>query len=342
MSATTQITTFSDAYTDLLNRVRAQTGVTATENQAKRYINIALHDMHIGTSDNLPWAERHATLVTQPNYSTGTLSVSRGGTAVTGSGTLWATNNDFAVNNVREGGKMVIAGSSEVYEVSAVGSDTALTLASAYVGSADASGDTYLYFEDEYSLASDFLRPVDVQLFSEKMSIALIPRTDFRRRFPRNATPGTPRTATLVSNFRLSTNAGPERRVVLHQPPNGAYAIPYNYITKNLANATSGTPLENLSSDDDEPIVYLRYRHVIVLHALYHWYRDKRDDKRSAEARQEYVDTMIRMTNDNEIGSPRPRIQPNMSIYRRSAERPWSGRHGRRHTVGSAFDELRE
>ena len=48
MSATSQLTTFSDLYTDLQNRVRVTTGVTATENQAKRYINIALHDLHLG------------------------------------------------------------------------------------------------------------------------------------------------------------------------------------------------------------------------------------------------------------------------------------------------------
>ena len=60
MSATSQLTTFSDLYTDLQNRVRAATGVTATENQAKRYINIALHDMALGFQYKMPWLEREA------------------------------------------------------------------------------------------------------------------------------------------------------------------------------------------------------------------------------------------------------------------------------------------
>ncbi len=45
MSATTQPKTFSDLYTSLLNKVREQTSVTATSNQAKAYINTALQDM---------------------------------------------------------------------------------------------------------------------------------------------------------------------------------------------------------------------------------------------------------------------------------------------------------
>jgi len=62
MAATDTPTTFTELYTALLNRVRADTSVTATANQAKRYINIALHDIHIGFGESFPWAERSAVL----------------------------------------------------------------------------------------------------------------------------------------------------------------------------------------------------------------------------------------------------------------------------------------
>ena len=52
-----QVTTFADLYTALSNRVRIQTAVTATENQAKAMINTALYDMHIGNGEKFPWAE---------------------------------------------------------------------------------------------------------------------------------------------------------------------------------------------------------------------------------------------------------------------------------------------
>ncbi|GAG28422.1 unnamed protein product, partial [marine sediment metagenome] len=80
MSSTSQVTTFLDLYTDLQNRAREQTGITATETQAKRYINIALHDMHLGQGEKYPWAERNGVIITQAQYTTGTIAVNKGGT----------------------------------------------------------------------------------------------------------------------------------------------------------------------------------------------------------------------------------------------------------------------
>src|SRR3990167_1892418 len=115
MSATTQVTTFSDLYTALEQAVRVSTGITATENQAKRAINMALHDMHLGLDYRLPWAERRAVIRTQDDYSTGTVTTTKGSTAVTGASTLWNTANDFSVNNARANGKIVFGGSRTPY-----------------------------------------------------------------------------------------------------------------------------------------------------------------------------------------------------------------------------------
>ena len=48
MSATTEVRTFSDIYTEILNKMRQPTNVVAISNQAKRYANTALHDMVFG------------------------------------------------------------------------------------------------------------------------------------------------------------------------------------------------------------------------------------------------------------------------------------------------------
>ena len=133
MAATEQPSTFSDLYTDLQNRTRTTLSVTATENRAKRYINIALHDLHVGFGEKLPWAEREAILVTQPEYTTGTLVATKGSTTITGTGTAWNTANDFSVNNMRAGGKIVIDGGPEVYTMSSVGGDTAGVLTSDWI-----------------------------------------------------------------------------------------------------------------------------------------------------------------------------------------------------------------
>ena len=102
MSTTSQLQTFSDLYLDLQNRVRVTTGSTATENQAKRYINVALHDMHLGFGEKFWWAERTGVLRTKVAYTTGTITIAKGSTTVTGSGTLWNTADDFSINNMVE------------------------------------------------------------------------------------------------------------------------------------------------------------------------------------------------------------------------------------------------
>lgn len=340
MGATTQVTTFSDLYTDLQNRVRAQTGVTATENQAKRYINIALHDMHIGFTEKMPWAERTAQLITQQDYTTGTLSINQGSTTITGSSTAWNTNNAFSVANMRAGGKITIDSNPEVYEISAVASDTSATLTSAFIDS-DVSGVSYVYFEDEYALDSDFLRPVSFTSFDINNEIQLIDRTQFRFQYPRNKTTGKPRVATIVDKA-FSGSTTPVRKVRFHKPPDDFYLIEYPFITNKLAVSSSGTAQANLSADADEPIVPLRYRHAIVFHALYHWYRDKRDDARSQEAKQEYTDIMLRIVADQEIGSKRPQIRPRLAPYKRKASKPYGRKGGGRFITGDRFDQLRD
>jgi hypothetical protein len=340
MSATSQVTTFSDLYTDLQNRVRATTSVTATENQAKRYVNIALHDMHIGFDYRFPWAERSAVLRTRPQYSTGTLTATKGSASITGSSTAWNTADDFSITNVRANGKIRIAGAIDPYTVLSVSTETSATLTSVFVETTT-SGATYVYYEDEYDLASDFLRPVDAQRFSDQMSIDLIGRTEFRRRYPANSTPGRPTVATIIDSAP-SGNTTPIRRVRLHPAPSTTIRIPYTYITGNLAVSSAGVAAANLSSDTDEPIVPLRYRHAIVFGALYHWYRDKKDDARTDAAKQEYIDLVMRMAGDMEVGAVRPQIRPRVQGYVRRAKRPYSGGAGRRYDVGGRFDRMED
>lgn len=323
MSSTSQVTTYSDLFTDLQNRCRVTTGVTATENQAKRYINIALHDLHIGFDYRFPWAERSAFLRTQAQYTTGTVTATKGSTTLTGSSTAWNTNNDFTVKNMRANGKVRIAGSLTPYTIESVGGDTAAVLTTKFVETT-VSGGAYVYYEDEYDLAADFLRPIDAQTFSDQLPIDLIGRTEFRRRYPVNSTPQRPAVATIIDSAP-SGNTTPVRRARLAPPPSTAILIPYTYITSSLAMSSLGVAQANLSADTDEPIVPLRYRHVLVLGALYHWYRDKKDDARSVSAKEEYVDLVMRMAGDMEVGSVRPQIRPRISGYSRSASRPWRG-----------------
>ena len=340
MSSTSQVTTYSDIYTDIQNRVRVTTGITATENQAKRYANTALQDIAFGTDYRLPWLERRAILRTHAPYTTGTVDISVGATTVTGTSSLWTTADSYGENNVRTTGKLTFSGANDIYRITSVTSDTVLAITERYIASAAADDASYIYFEDEYALASDFLRPVDFQMFSDDLNIRLISRRDWRMQYPRPNVSGRPRTACIL-DIGFSSSTTPVRRVQFYPYPDAVYSIPYTYITSNLAVSSSGTEASAMSSDTDEPNMPLRYRHLIVLHALYNWYRDKRDDARSQEAKAEYTDAMLRLLGDREVATHTvAQIQPRSEYYWGRAKRPYRQRGGRTIDINDQFDRM--
>ena len=311
MSVATQVTDLTDLRTDLLARLYEATGITATNNIADRLINIALHDIHLDPGNNFPWAVRRAQILTHARYTTGTVDITAAArTTVTGTSTLWNTAvTGMGFNNARVGGKMTFSGSPNVFEVSAVGSDTSITIADRWVDTAldDA---TYTYFEDEYALAADFWRLTDLRSFSDDMKIMTIGPQEFRRQFSRNSRTGRPLKATVIQ-LGFSSTTTPRYRVVFAPAPDIVYQIPYAYITTNLAVSSAGVEQTQLTAATDEPIIPLRYRHILVLHALYNWYRDRHDDTRSGEAKAEYVELMQRMTGDSHTAMDNPRFIPN-------------------------------
>lgn len=341
MSSTSQVTTFSDIYTDLQNRVRVATGISATETQAKRYANIALQDIHIGTDYTFPWTERRSTILTSAPYSTGTVAVTPGSSVATGTDTLWNTAGTYGVTNTAAGMKMRIAGATDLYSILTVSGDTLINLSQKYVGSAALTDAEYVSFKDEYALASDFLRPIDFALFSSDWSIPLLDRKEFRRLHVRGNISGKPTSASIL-DLSFSGSTTPVRKVVLYPYPDQVYIIPYSYVTSNLVVTSAGVEQSAMSSDTDEPIMPLRYRHVIVLHALMNWYRDKRDDARSQEAKAEFGELMTRMISDHDMGTHnRVRIQPNEGLYRAHAVRPYRRQGGTRYSVSDRFDSFR-
>ena len=136
-------------------------------------------------------------------------------------------------------------------------------------------------------------------------------------------------------------NVIPVRRVRFYRPPSEAFVIPYSFVTNKFAVTSSGVAAQSLSDDSDEPIVPFAYRHCIVLHALYNWYRDKKDDDRATTAKREYEQLMERIASATEVGGIRPRIEPRMGPYRRAASLPYRSGNNGRYTTGDRFDQLR-
>lgn len=342
MSSTESPRDFADLYTALINRVRENTGDTATVVVAKRSINEGLVDFHLGHDYKMRWAEVRANLYTHANYSTGTVTVTSNSATVTGASTAWQDTDNLGRDNVRAPGKIKFSGSSNIYRVQSVASSTSLTLADAYPGDTEA-GVAYNYWEDEYQLPNDFLRPVSWHNFSDEINLELLPRDRFRQWTRNNRTTGTPRFASIFDvgyDDAIATDTTRYQYVALSPPPFKIIQIPYWYVTNQLAVTSSGVEAEMLVNDDDEPRVPYRYRQGIVLNALWQWYRDRRDDQRSQEAFQQYDQWLGRTLGDGDIGAKRPRVRPDIRMYRGRSRRPWSG--GGRFDIAGRFDRLED
>ena len=340
MAVTEQFTTFADLYTGVLNAVRSQATQASTTSQAKRAVNVALQDMHLGTDYQFYWAEREANLAVNPPYTTGTVAITQGQTSVVGTSTLWDTTNTQGVANAKNDDRIIFSGSDVVYRIAATPTTTTLTVTPTYIGATLTAG-TYKIFQEEYALPSDYLRTVDVRFFDDNREIQLVDRRKLRRALPRNSTTGKPRWATRTE-LGPSGSTALRPRLVLAPPADAAYNIPYNYVTNLLVVAADGSLQTGFSADTDEPIVPLRYRHAIYYYALKMFYEHK-DDVRRAEAEADYKSVMMRVLNDVDIGDRRMRIEPSISHYAGRAQNPYSGAgHGARQfdTASGAFDRM--
>ncbi len=340
MSSTTTVTTWADLYTALLNDVRTQTGVTALTERAKRYIDEAHQAIYHGRGEKFHWAERRAYIRTHAEYSDGTLTATIGSTTITGSSTLWNTNNSHGQANMRVGGKICIAGQDEVYEITAVASDTSATISPEYIG-ATTAGLTYRYFEDEYALASDFLKPVDARSFDDNRRIHFIGRSRFRQMYPRNRITSTTVLVATWQDYAPSGNTTPIRKVRFGPAPSNTQVIPYSYVTGNIVVSATGTAKASFTADTDEPTMPLRYRASIVLGAKMNWYRDIKDDQRSLQCAQQYAAMLDEMVGDQDLGAQKLRIQTARPMYAMRARNPYRG-NSRRYDVNGRFDRFEE
>ena len=96
-----------------------------------------------------------------------------------------------------------------------------------------------------------------------------------------------------------------------------------------------------MTADTDEPILPLKYRHVIVAQALYNWYLHRKDDiNRFRAVKGEYTELMTRMTNDAGIGmKDKPRFVARRGYDGSSWRR--GGRGRRRYQTGSEWDDMK-
>lgn len=332
--------TTAELRTDFLEGLRERTGVAAVNTIALRYLNKGLQDMHL---ERHPWTERRSTILTRPEYTTGTVTVTQGATAVTGASTLWTTANAFGQNNARVGDKIVLGADLTVHVISAVGSATSITLTDRFT-EADISAGSYAVFADEYALPADCPGSYcleDMRFFDENRRIELIGAQEFYLRYARNARRSFPLVATVIE-LGPSGSTALRPRVLLHPAPDQAYLIPFRYHTTNLAVSSTGTAQANLTADTDEPIVPLAFRQGIVLKALARYARERlKDTALATDFEGDYTTFLLRARARVGPADDRPRLIPRVAGYRAFSRRPYR-RGSRRVAIGTDFDQLRD
>jgi hypothetical protein len=343
MAATDAPATLSELQTAFLDAMKEVTGNSAVNTIVTRYLNLGLQDMH---QEKWAWAERRSVLRTRPPYATGTVDVAitdlTARRAVTGTGTAWNTANSFGeVNGIGAGAKMMLGSSLVVHQVSAIGSDTALTLdaSTPFAGASALDDAPYRIYQDEYALAADFGDPVDVRYFDADRTIHLIGGQEFYRLYARNDRSGAPQCATLVE-IGPSGSAALRPRVVFGPSPDQTYLIPYRYMTRNLAVSSAGVGAANLTAATDEPIVPMAFRMGIVYKALELWFASRqRNPQLSTDFAGRYATLMLRARQRFTPADDRPRLMPQVAHYRNAARKPWRAAGGH-YDGGVEWDRL--
>jgi hypothetical protein len=235
-------------FADIQNDVYAHTGLdssdAANQTNVNRWINYVQQDL----CARWPWSfmSGRETIVTVPDYQTGTVSVASGSTSLTGSGTTFTSTQGDGTYFIQ------ISSANDWYKVSAQVSATALTLGTAYAPTTNASGLTYTLRKFFYSLSSTADEIIDVRNWNTPIKLI---QCDFR-------------TIDLINPLVESTNA-PYAYMMFGVDSSGNQVfMPYPFPTdaRLFEFRTKKRPVDMVNSTD-LPSIPNKYVQVIIFGA---------------------------------------------------------------------------
>jgi hypothetical protein len=147
-------------FSDLTNEVFAHLGLDSTDSansaNVTRWLNYTQQDI----CARWPWKfmEGRETVVTIPDYTTGTVSINSGSPTVTGSGTSWTTGISTAKDCFIQ-----FNNSNDWYHITTRTSDTSITLDINYAQTANLVNVTYIVRQFYYTLSTSADRIIDVK-----------------------------------------------------------------------------------------------------------------------------------------------------------------------------------
>lgn len=146
---------FSDLSTEVYQQLGLDSSDSTVQSNVTRWLNYCQQDL----CARWPWPfmEGRESIVTIKDYTTGTVSVSSGGTTVTGVGTAFTTTHADGTYYIQ------FSGSNDWYKVTARTSATSITIENAYAETTNLSGGTFIIRKFYYSLSSSCDRIVTVR-----------------------------------------------------------------------------------------------------------------------------------------------------------------------------------
>lgn len=250
---------------NLRTAIQAMIGdkTTTFATEIDRAINIAGQDL-VSAHD---WSEldAQAVVLTVAPYTTGTVTVTNGSTTVTGSGTTFTS--------AMAGRRFALSYNGPFYEISDYVSTTELTLSEEYAEDT-AAGETYIVYQDRYSLASD----------CQKLETVRIQKSGYEAPSPVNRgtldeieyLPGSAGTPTMWAYDGLDSSG--YVRIIVRPVPSAVLRIHYRY----------RKVWTDLSGDSDLPVIAEPRRNLIIEHALWHCYSLKKSPTEAALHRRMY------------------------------------------------------
>ena len=146
--------TFTDLQNEVFDHAALDSGQSNMVTRVQRWINYTVQD--IVSRWPWPFMESSERVVTVPDYTTGTVSINTGSTAVTGSGTAFTTTQGSGQYYIQ------FAGTNDWYQVTSRGSGTSLTIGTAYQPTANAVSVKYILRNFYISLSSSCDRIVSI------------------------------------------------------------------------------------------------------------------------------------------------------------------------------------
>jgi len=259
---------------------------TEVRDEVKRKINDAYSEL--GFEENYVWNGITRSFLLKGKYSTGTVTMTKGSNTVTGDSTVWT---DLAHRRW----KLYIAGQSTPYKVVRVASNTSLTLDQNYLGTTTA-GLSYVLFKDEYGFFPDAenIRWLYLPGFSTHGRMLPSGPEEFERK--RQSQPfagGRPRLFTVQgqnlynaetwASFRWGIDFWEELVSIEDSQlkQKNMMIWPANFSDDLIAQVRYTFRLAPMGADDDEPLVPISYRNVLVYRSLKRNFIKQRDSSTS-------------------------------------------------------------